>query len=76
MTTEVAPALPVKPVVHYTFAREPIKVGGRAWLGPVFDHHDQYLVPAGAPYVTTSRVVSYDEATGNFETMNTRYVKS
>lgn len=62
-----------KPVVHYkVYPYNPfIVVGERAAVITV-DHPASYLNEA--PYVSTSRVESYDKLTGVFETLNTLYV--
>ena len=63
-----------KPVVRYTsvsFQREG-GVGGIAFVYPI-DHPDTKLV-SNTTIAITSRVVSYDEATEVFETLNTVYV--
>jgi hypothetical protein len=70
----------MKPVVHYTDILYPIQVGLGALIDGVLDHPDQERVPAECAYewdyaVTTSKVLWHDASTGDFETMNTRYVK-
>lgn len=61
-----------KPVVEYTPARMSGIVVGYSAHVHTFGHPASYL--DNAHYVTTSGVVSYDEETGNFETLNTKYV--
>lgn len=68
---EAAVASLSKPLVKYKSAGFEIKVGHAATVIPL-DHPDEYLVTNGQ-IAHTSRVVSYDKATGNFETRNTRY---
>lgn len=61
-----------KPVVEYLPAGDfPILVDERAYIF-TYGHPATYLDKA--PYVITSPVVSYDKNTGNFETLNTKYV--
>lgn len=61
-----------KPVVEYVpSGMTTIEVGCAAYIH-VFGHPAAYLDKAN--YVITSAVVSYDEETGNFETINTKYV--
>ena len=60
-----------KAVVQYTPTALPIIVGEGASV-VVYDHPSVEL--NYAPFVHTTRVVSYDEATGEFETRNTKYV--
>lgn len=64
-----------KPVVHYTFQHDDIEEGKRAYIGGVLNHYIPGNVRYGANFVTTSKVVKVDQATGDFETLNTRYVK-
>jgi len=51
---------------------EEIVVGLRALIVPV-NHYNTLLVDNGYP-ATTGIVIAYDEKTGYFETMRTRYV--
>lgn len=60
--------LMVKPVVHYKDGTYIVE-GQRAEVVPV-DHPDFRL---NGTVCWTSRVVKYDQATGNFETKNTIY---
>ena len=60
-----------KPVVQYATASF-IRVGERADVVPV-DHPDTFNVTNGE-WASTSKVLSYDANTGEFETLNTRYV--
>ena len=61
-----------KPVVEYVLARmNKVEVGYPAYIH-VFGHPAAYL--DNAHYVITSKVLSYDETTGSFETINTKYV--
>ena len=61
-----------KPVVEYTLARmSEIRVGYSAHVH-TFGHPAAYL--DDAHYVNTSEVLEYDEVTGSFETLNTKYV--
>ena len=61
-----------KPVVEYTLARmSGIRVGYSASIH-TFGHPAAYL--DNAHYVTTSVVLKYDDETGDFETLNTKYV--
>lgn len=62
----------MKPIVHYKGLAFHIAVGRSATVFPV-DHYNQELV-SNTTFVHTSRVVSYDQKTGEFETQNTRYV--
>lgn len=67
----------MKKVVKYTEAFFPmaasgVVVGHSAWVVPV-DHPDEEYVTNGQ-MALTSRVVSYDETTCIFETMNTVYI--
>jgi len=48
-----------------------IKVGERAVICPI-DHQSRYVCNY-LPVITT-KVISYDVVTGEFETMNTRYI--
>ena len=63
-----------KPVVKY---REVIPgmihIGLRATIIPL-DHPNPNGIVFNGEVAHTSRVLSYDKATGEFETMNTRYV--
>ena len=60
-----------KPVVHYSQLIGAVEIGHSAMVVTV-DHPAEYLNKA--PYVHTSAVVSYDEGSNEFETLNTRYV--
>ena len=71
-----------KATVHYTevvgFPRETaegfdasVRVGDRAFVVPV-DHTSPYV--SNGTWATTTPVVSFDPATGVFETANTIYV--
>jgi hypothetical protein len=66
-----------KPVVHYD--RSPsnywIQVGHSAYVTPLNhpNHLEGHSVVNGLQ-IRTSTVISYDEATGEFETLNTKYV--
>lgn len=64
-----------KKIVHYN-AQEPVEVyvGYAAFVTPI-DHPDAERVSNTRP-VQTSRVLSYDVSTGEFETMNTLYKPS
>jgi hypothetical protein len=62
-----------KPVVHYV-GEAFIKVGQSAYLDQTLDH-PHLSNRANLFGVQTSRVISHDEATGDFETLNTKYVK-
>ena len=58
-----------KPVVKYSKERgAQIGVGGSAFVYGLDHPH------LGEGYVSTSEVLSYDSNTGEFETLNTRYV--
>ena len=60
-----------KPVVHYIPNKyQQIKVGISAYVWPV-DHPSDLVSNTKA--IITSKVVSYDKDTGDFETLNTRY---
>lgn len=62
-----------KPVVHYLkIMAMGDPVVGQRYNVVTLDHPASYLNEA--PYVHTSTVVSVDEATGNFQTLNTNYV--
>jgi hypothetical protein len=61
-----------KKIVHYDRNKEIfIQVGYSAFVTPI-DHPDSEHV-SNHRTAQTSRVVSYDEATGEFETTNTLY---
>lgn len=60
----------MKPIVHYKSLGFTITVGSRA-IVEVLDHPRDPEVHN----VSTSQVVSVDEETGNFETLNTLYVR-
>jgi len=61
-----------KPVVHYyPFGDSAIVTGNRARVISV--DHPCVELNYGS-WVNTSTVLEYDEVTGNFETMNTKYV--
>jgi hypothetical protein len=61
-----------KKIVHYDRNKEVfIQVGHSAFVTPI-DHPDSERV-TNTYTAQTSRVVNYDEATGEFETMNTLY---
>lgn len=61
-----------KPVVKYTpSGMKEIIVGSSAYIH-THGHPATYL--DNAHYVITSKVLSYDETTGSFETLNTKYV--
>jgi len=62
----------VKPLVQYTPFDPTIEVGKRAMV-VTYNHPDIENVTPGQ-VVFTTRVVTYDEATGTFETANTRYI--
>ena len=61
-----------KKIVHYN-AQEPVEVyvGFAAFVTPI-DHPDSEHVSNTRP-VQTSKVLSYDKSTGEFETVNTLY---
>lgn len=61
-----------KKIVHYN-AQKPvyIRVGTSAFVTPI-DHPDSERVSNTRP-VQTSKVLSFDISTGEFETMNTLY---
>lgn len=59
-----------KPTVKYRDGYG-IAVGGCACIIPI-DHYSEYV--SNGRYATTSTILSYDSNTGEFETMNTRYV--
>lgn len=64
----------LKPIVRYTMANY-IKVGDKAEVTPV-DHPNHlpgHAVSNDGRPVWTSKVVSYDPKTGEFETNNTYY---
>lgn len=61
-----------KPVVHFFSLDVPVVVGERA-IVKVIDHPASYL--NDAPFIYTSGVVAIDPGTGDFETLNTKYVK-
>lgn len=49
-------------------------VGGQASVF-AYQHPDAWMVPLGEDaQVTTSRILAYNGQTGEFETLNTRYV--
>ena len=61
-----------KPVVHFVGEAFLLAGGvGGAFLDEVLDHPSL----GHAFDVRTSKVVSHNETTGDFETLNTRYVK-
>lgn len=60
-----------KKVVRYSQVIGPIEVGYSVLVVPV-DHPDEENVSNNVP-ASTSRVVSYNEETEEFETMNTFY---
>lgn len=61
----------MKQVVHYTPTTvDRIQVGDGAWVYPT--DHPSYLV-SNKHGCHTSKVLSYDEVTGVFETLNTVY---
>lgn len=68
---------PEKPVVRYD--RSPsmywIQVGNSAYVTPLDhpNHLEGHHVTNGMQ-IRTSTVISYDKATGEFETLNTKYV--
>lgn len=62
----------IKPIVHYKSLHGSIVVGQSATVFPV-DHPDAENV-SNTTVAFTSNVVSYSPETGEFETMNTRYV--
>jgi len=61
-----------KQVVSYrpTMA-DVIQVGNSAWINPI-DHPSEYV--SNKSLARTSKVISFDEKTGVFETQNTVYV--
>lgn len=62
----------MKPVVKYrVFLPGHIVVGSRAIVFAI-DHYNPMIPPN--ELVNTSTVQTYDEATGEFETLNTKYV--
>lgn len=61
-----------KPIVHYNQSFKAIVVGEAAMVQPI-DHYATDRVSNTKP-VFTSKVVSYDKSSGEFETMNTKYV--
>lgn len=66
----------MKPVVRYReIAPGHVFVGLSATVIPL-DHPNPYGLVTNNEIVHTSRVISYDKATGDFETMNTKYVKA
>lgn len=61
----------MKPVVKYKYdLNNFIKVGESAYVFPL--NHPSSLV-SNTKLIQTSRVISFDENTGNFETVNTIY---
>lgn len=61
-----------KPTVMYRpMPDATVRVGHTALIFPV-DHWNAALV-SNSVVARTSKVVSYDKATGDFETLNTRY---
>lgn len=71
----VAEQRAMKPVVHYTEDHmhfPNIKVGSHANIIPV-DHPRGHL---NGRWCVTSQIISVDGDTGDFETLNTRYVKA
>lgn len=61
----------MKPVVKYKYdLNNFIKVGESAYVFPL--NHPSSLV-SNTKLVRTSRVISFDKNTGNFETINTIY---
>ena len=63
--------IPEKAVVQYTPTMIPVEVGQSASV-VTYDHPSAEC--NAAPFVRTTRVVSYDEGTGEFETRNSKYV--
>lgn len=66
----------MKPIVKYK-ASEPhhIVLGGSACVFPI-NHPNPHGMVSNTKQIYTSTVLSYDRSTGDFETLNTRYVKS
>lgn len=62
----------MKPIVRYnsTYPSH-IQVGMGAYVWPI-DHQSDRV--SNNSYAHTSKVVSYDKTTGEFETLNTRYI--
>lgn len=60
-----------KPTVRYRTVLSEIVIGGRVLVVTI--DHPSSLVSNGHPVFTTP-VVSYDPATGAFETKNTKYI--
>ena len=63
--------IPEKAVVQYTPTAIPVEVGRRAYVVS-YDHPSAEC--NAAPFMHTTQVVSYDEGSGSFETLNTKYV--
>lgn len=66
----------MKPIVKYK-ASEPhrIVLGASACVFPI-NHPNPNGLVSNTKQIFTSTVLSYDRSTGDFETLNTRYVKS
>ena len=63
----------LKSIVHYyKNLMHDINLGGKAFIHPV-DHPDTERV-SNTTWVFTSKVISHDPDTGEFETLNTKYV--
>ena len=60
----------MKPTVKYVIATVLPTVGRSAWIYAL--DHPNFL---GTRLLHTSKVLSVDEETGNFETLNTLYVR-
>jgi hypothetical protein len=61
-----------KPIVHYSVLWGGVVRVGRKATVLAHDHPNTNIPPFSV--VDTSTIVSFDEATGNFETQNTKYV--
>lgn len=66
----------MKPIVKYKSSKvRHIVIGKSACVFPI-DHPNPNGLVSNTKQIYTSTVLSYDKSTGDFETLNTRYVKS